>query len=604
MKELPLLNSNFPQFSWEATTGNATAEQLQKAYAALNNKGRTEEFSHKVWNDIVDLLNQALTKSGHTWDSKYGTLKATKITVKHANFKASQFNAVAYNIQKLINTNWKWNFDTSKLGYIGRDRFYGKSEKGNNADYLYGWYILELARMLNVFIAILKNEANFSELIHEGKVYTKDQALLLPRISAPLYFAQSALSKFNAPLLPRQSAALYIAAAAKTYENVILSPLQPGVMLSQENISTQENASVNLVALAKMGSEKNIKAEYEGTLIRRFLTRAYGRDLVTTSTNAEMTFNEGMLVRVAELSKTIHAGSLKYSQSSTLTREEITKTLHSVTFDSMTPEAMQGIADSLTKCVGEINSILSQEVEPGPQKLYTLNQGEIQPQEAEHIAANETLETSQEGTVRNSIAEHAEGYFQSLTLHAGETITREIQAIISRALSGSKGRGEAISANPIYAAGTDRSYSINEGNINLAKPQRVQSENMSESRYTASASGAVGKALTIKKKIESLVAAALSFEGVDWLEPILTGKNLYIRQAWITDQEENNLNIDYLTWLYPTQEEKNLYIKQVYDDVVVYEKNAHIDTNGIWFEPIQEGTNLYIRQAESMEGSD
>jgi hypothetical protein len=164
MKKLPLLSSSFKTFSWTTPIGNATATQLQNSYNALINKGETPEFSIKVWNDLVELLYQAIIQSGHSWDSTYGSVSNTKMMFPYDELTSFRFNAMTWNITKLINLTWKWEVDTDLEGFVGRLRFYGVSEVRGNADYLYGWYILELARVINLFINILKNQADFGEL--------------------------------------------------------------------------------------------------------------------------------------------------------------------------------------------------------------------------------------------------------------------------------------------------------------------------------------------------------------------------------------------------------------------------------------------------------
>ena len=142
MKELPLISSAYSLFDWQSSNGNATAEQTSAAYSAVVHQRQTKEFSRFVWNDLVDKLYGAMTEAGFTWDSTYGSVDATKINVVYGELTAKRFNALTCNIEKLINTNWKWSFDKSLKGYLGRARVYGVTETGKNADFVYGWYII------------------------------------------------------------------------------------------------------------------------------------------------------------------------------------------------------------------------------------------------------------------------------------------------------------------------------------------------------------------------------------------------------------------------------------------------------------------------------
>lgn len=184
MKKLPLLSSDFKKFSWNTRIGDATVEQLQASYNALVNKELTTNYSRIVWNDMIDLLYKAMTQAGLSWDDKYASYPMSRIMFKYDELYAFKFNSVAYNISKLISQVWKWEIDSSVDGYVGRIRFYGVSEIGARADFVYGWYILELARVINLFISILKNEANFSEFEHiqSSKTTTDITLVKLPVI--------------------------------------------------------------------------------------------------------------------------------------------------------------------------------------------------------------------------------------------------------------------------------------------------------------------------------------------------------------------------------------------------------------------------------------
>ena len=161
MKELNL-RSDYPEWNWTEDTNK------QKAYNALKNKGNTSLFKKTVWNDFVDCLYNALSEMGIEWDTTYGTYKQTKYTTGVIidwflmNFTAKKFNAVRYNIQKVINATFIWQYDKTYEGYVGRDDYKGYSET-TKADTLYGSAIIELARKLNLFLSILKDEANTSD---------------------------------------------------------------------------------------------------------------------------------------------------------------------------------------------------------------------------------------------------------------------------------------------------------------------------------------------------------------------------------------------------------------------------------------------------------
>ena len=209
MKNLPVLSSDFAYFSWDSQFGTATSEQLQNAYTALTTNGLTTKFHRNVWNDIVDRLNKAITQAGLSWNTTYGTATETKINEKYGILTARKFNAVTVNIESILNNYWRWEKDTMFTGYLGRSRFYGVTEREDNADYLYGAYILELVRVLNTFIAVLKNEANFADFIIKEISHTPTDTLLRANKSAPMFFAKSSLTGTNTTALSRASRPMY-----------------------------------------------------------------------------------------------------------------------------------------------------------------------------------------------------------------------------------------------------------------------------------------------------------------------------------------------------------------------------------------------------------
>jgi len=178
MKDLSL-GADFEEWSWEKAGATATQAQVKVAYEAIKNKGQTKDFSRFVWNDIVDKLYSALTGAGESWDDKYTTYSAAIIQSAYGNLTADIFNSVAYNIEKPIGGLWKWAYVEDFTGYLGRERVKGVSTNPENADTVYGAYIEELTRKLNVLISILKNKADFGELAANISATTNYGARLL-----------------------------------------------------------------------------------------------------------------------------------------------------------------------------------------------------------------------------------------------------------------------------------------------------------------------------------------------------------------------------------------------------------------------------------------
>lgn len=172
-----LIQSDYPLWTWEGSNGNATADQTRDAFDAVSNRGETAEFSHTVWNDLVDTLDTLLTAVGQSWDNKYTDASGAKVHEANGILTAKQFNSVRFNIENAVYTTWKWEFDYTKIGYVGRNDFKGVSDvgerRGRQADIVYGWYIIELARKLNLLIEFLRGTAETYEMRYERESKTE-----------------------------------------------------------------------------------------------------------------------------------------------------------------------------------------------------------------------------------------------------------------------------------------------------------------------------------------------------------------------------------------------------------------------------------------------
>lgn len=156
---------NYPLWSWNKSNGSATDAQTVAAYESTTTRGYTADFSRHVWNDLVITLNKLLITAGLEWDEKYTSFPDAQVHVPNGLLTARMFNSVRYNIENASFTAWTWEFDYTQVGYVGRNDFYGVADVGEErADIVYGWYIIELARKLNVLIEFLRGTADIAEM--------------------------------------------------------------------------------------------------------------------------------------------------------------------------------------------------------------------------------------------------------------------------------------------------------------------------------------------------------------------------------------------------------------------------------------------------------
>lgn len=311
MKKLPLLSSDFKKFSWENSIGTATDKQVQEAYQALVNKDFCLKFKNEVWNDLVDVLSKAINEAGLSWDNTYGTIEETKMKWYLADLTAFRFNAVTLNISNLIGTVWRWEVDSSTLGYLGRRRVYGVKERKYKADNVYGWYILELARVINVFIDILKNDANFGELIHTQSSNTNPDAKLTSSVGKPLTHTKSSTTNPEVKLVSNPSMPLYVQEIIKTAVDIDLIKLQPKRMNTQYISSTKEVADVLSIRPKYIGGRHRSQTTYDAVIRSLKVLKLFSRLISSSNIEADLKAKMSRPYESANQLKTLDESELR-----------------------------------------------------------------------------------------------------------------------------------------------------------------------------------------------------------------------------------------------------------------------------------------------------
>lgn len=97
-------------FSWSASNGSATRTQTANAYQAVNYGRAVSEFSHLVWNDMVDKVKEILDAKGWSWatNSTQGATLSysnTRMTSSPYTLTAAKFNSLRFNIGSHVSTN-------------------------------------------------------------------------------------------------------------------------------------------------------------------------------------------------------------------------------------------------------------------------------------------------------------------------------------------------------------------------------------------------------------------------------------------------------------------------------------------------------------------
>ena len=162
-------------WSWTASNGSATAEQVKAAYVTVTSKGETYDFSRFVWNDLADNTLSALVASGLSWSSIYTTLADAKMTAAGDALTAKRFNSLVKNLRYP----WMyWACKPNRNGYLGRLAV-------SSGDIVYGAYLLELAHALNVMVdAAGELGAGYADLLRHSNTIAM-QSLWSAKLRAP-----------------------------------------------------------------------------------------------------------------------------------------------------------------------------------------------------------------------------------------------------------------------------------------------------------------------------------------------------------------------------------------------------------------------------------
>ena len=585
MKKLPLISLEYEEFDW------LKDEKTQAAYAALINCGKTIDFSYVVWNDIIDKIAGAMDEAGIIWDSSYATLSQTKVQSLD-DLTAARFNSVACNIDNLINTYWKWEHDKTLVGYLGRARVKGISDVGKNADITYGWYIIELVRILNLFIRILKDEADFGELAHEYNIEVPYTAPLLSRKSAPFEYQKIDKLNVDAPLDPRPIGVL------DTGHNAIIrsnddAPLDPRIisyLVYQKVQRLDVDAPLDPRPPERLITDAKFQfRNYADILVERI---KYLDSLLTIKSfnSAPLRAREALRLKIEKIINSLESANLKPTEPFRL---EVLETDMSISDGKLTP-ALSGKlrADVKVSSIGYahlfllgmaslihdyiIRSSESADMSPIPSGALTVEEisktilsAPFNKGVAGKMSASFLSKSSVDGELNKGLSAPVWWEYLHSSIHDAEVKAKESKPLDFKGLSHSDYQSSVNAIRPKYAEAKVISESSNETEVIVSRPKLIGAEDTSKSiddivislrqsitqeasneihsLYNAALAKASSNAVSYAMPMFTQVYASLTLQGIDipWIDPEWTTEtNLYIRQVCLATPGGTNLHID------------------------------------------------------------
>lgn len=594
MENLPLISSDYPPFDWNSSNGSATAEQTQKAYVAITSEGATSDFSRLVWNDMVGKVLYLIAMAGSTWDKTYTTYADTLIEEQYGALTARKFNSVTYNIEKLIGTNWKWSFDKKQIGYLGRPRVVGVTESPKNSDLVYGWYIEELVRVVNLLIDILKNEADFGELQTDGLSESSSDSSLFPAKSGVLESQKASRSRSYTKLYPAKAGVLdavtTISHSTKDADLYKAKPAPFVVSVASDGVAIANLFPAPIGALKANTKSKSYSSALLKDLIYAARLKFNGSSHSIVSSNMSFRDCVEALVRVG--SDSIARAGMVTSQTTSLKVSVGSDAIAIATASCMERLLIDAKARSDSLAYTDL-SMLQRLALFAEASSQTQVDSKINLPLAELLYVLEFSASSSNSDIAKIESLHIESTPKSVSISDTELTIPLPKKMEAELLSKSSTDSQITELLPKHLAAEHKSHSTATCDFAVSVPKHMIADIYSKSMQEATLSSvesatmesrSVSASATITSLLrrasrtifangvsKSKVRSALTFyvePTGDWRDPIQIGSNLYITSAYPQWQEDSNVRLD---------------------------------SGGVFYDPIQTGSDIYIRSNDSMK---
>lgn len=92
------------KWDWSISQSKASAEEVQKAYNAVLNKGYVSDFSYNVWNALVNRTKSILDTKSKSWSSVFLDFNHTLMFSTDKTLTAQRFNSLRFNVGSNVST--------------------------------------------------------------------------------------------------------------------------------------------------------------------------------------------------------------------------------------------------------------------------------------------------------------------------------------------------------------------------------------------------------------------------------------------------------------------------------------------------------------------
>ena len=585
---LPLLPSTWKEWDWNKSNGNATLEQMDAGYEALLNQGLCASFSRLIWNDIVDCVSSALAESGIAWDATYCNASACKINARFGSLTATMFNSIALNIHRFGFTTWKWAVSKSAKGYVGRDHFNGYSTHKENADFLYGWYILELTKKVNKLIQVLKEEANFGEFGSTILSNATDNVKMFGAASSavtfegesvtstPVPLSKAAVASQNAsiidysfsePILSKNpisafssmnlSKTHYIAESAGiivlpisykksafTISEAALSPLVfVGYMKHNSYMKTYAMAPLDISNIKDMAIDLMAKSYILTDLTSVLSLPIVSRNFATSYVETDLIYNEPFPIISSQIATSKTSAKIAPADRKIISSAVIEKSILESTLHRIYPFYIQ------------------KNIQARSYGAYEIHSSESKPLSSVNRPASHSIGDVQRIRPKFIDSEQISSSYLNIAVNVAETLRINAEQKSDSASNSTITRGI-----PELAEGSGVSTTYEEAEFSFPDVCRISQVSAEYSYESAILKRAAPKRGTAQNASKSNAVVTLELEApeIDWIYPIVSDKDVFIQQVWAASDDGKAVHIDG-DWLYPILSDEDVFIRQVYD---------------------------------------
>lgn len=589
MKNIPCIDSDFPLWDWENPINNTIYQsELLSAYDAITSQGLTYNFGIRVWKCMVEWVRKAYKEGGLTWDDKYGDINSViiKSTTDDGILTAKRWNALTYNISKQIGTVWKWEYDKTQSGYIGRSLV----EKN---DFLYGWYMLELFEGINRLVGIMRGSANTSDCEYRKSIESNINASLVAPKAGILSYRNSIKGNISSDVYAGKAGILTGNIKELTNVRAEAKSLLSNRMFSRNHAHSYEYADFISFYAPKLKSEEKSKTSiyadfYANVYVGRmfvnqiikssiyadlmpgipFYPKAYAKE--RSKTMAVLTQQKPYLFGAGVTGKAKEYGAIHLADVNHLTAHTGFKSAE---------EAVITLMHILGFASGAINrtTYSAKLVAPRSALLYFMD-GSFSEYNAD--MASLPVERIEAKAKEKSIYDAVVTDLPSMPVTAFSNSESSVNA-------------EAVSIRPVYASGSSKSADSTYGGLISSNPRLMNGTAKEKSSVLAEPVTLQSRIIQHRKSSTSKARAEMRRGLATQVES--KSKIISISYADLTFYKEPG------AWRDPEQRGKNLRIWNAHPQWREG-TNVHLDSGGVYYDPEQTGSNVYIRSTDSMKG--